>query len=56
VLEAEALERVGELDVDAEIVRIELELVTRANAAVLFDVHRQRGDRAVEREAPMLIT
>ena len=38
VLEADALERVGELDVDAEVVGIELERVAGADAAVLGDV------------------
>ena len=37
--------RVVQLDVDAEVVRVELELVAGADAAVLADVHRERGDR-----------
>jgi hypothetical protein len=55
VLEAYPLQRVRELDVDAEVVRIELELVARTDAGVLVDVHRQRRDRTVERELPMRV-
>ena len=40
VLEADALQRVVQLDVDAEVVAVELELVARAEAAVLGDVQR----------------
>src|SRR5439155_16883301 len=56
VLEPDALERVGELDVDAEIVRVELERVARAHAAVLLDVHEERRDRSIEGELPVLVT
>ena len=55
MLEAQALERVGELDVDAEIVGIELEQIALEQAAVLVDVHGQRGDVAIDRELPMLV-
>jgi hypothetical protein len=41
VLEAEALDGVGELEVDAEVVAV--------------DVHHQAGDRAVEGELPVLV-
>ncbi len=55
MLEADPLQRVGELDVDAEVVGIELELVTGTDSAVLVDVHRQRRERAVERELPVRV-
>ena len=55
MLEANALQRVGELDVDAEVVRIELELVAGIDAAILVDVHRQRRDGSVERELPVRV-
>ena len=42
VLEAEALDRVGELDVDAEVVGVQLEPVVRRQAGVFLHVHRQR--------------
>ena len=51
VLEADALDRVGELDVDAEVVGVQLEPVVGREAGVLLDVHRQRRDRAVEASA-----
>jgi hypothetical protein len=35
MLEADAIERIGELDVDPEVVAIELELVAGTDAAVL---------------------
>src|SRR4029453_9528751 len=43
VLEAYALQRVRELDVDTEVVGVELELVAWQEAAILVD--RERGDR-----------
>ncbi len=56
VLEAQPLQRVGKLDVDAEIVRVELELVVGGTeAGILLDVHGQRRDRAVDRELPVLV-
>ena len=48
--------RVRELDVDAEIVRIQLEPVVRREPGVLLHVHRQRGDGAVERQLPVAIS
>ena len=45
MLEAQALQRVGQLDVDAEVVGVELQLVVVGpQAGVLLHVHRQRGD------------
>ena len=46
-----SLSRVGELDIDAKIVGIELELVALEQRRILIDVHRQRGDVSVERQA-----
>ena len=54
MLEAQPLHRVVELDIDAEIVGIELELVV-AQAAGLVDVHDQIGDVAVGLDAPMAV-
>ena len=52
VLEADALERVGELDVDAEVVRVELERVAGTEAALFLHVHRRcaRPRRRARRE------
>ena len=44
MLEADALNRVGQLDVDAEIVGIELQPVVGREAGVFLHVHRQRRD------------
>ncbi len=55
MLEADALQRVGELDVHAQVVRVELELVARADAAVLGHVHGERGDRTLEGELPVAV-
>src|SRR3989454_3362011 len=55
VLEPEPLDRVGELDVHAEVVRVELELVARPEPAVLLHVHGERGDGPVEAELPVLV-
>ena len=56
MLEAEALNRVGEFDVDAKVVGIELEPVVRRQPRVFLDVHRQGRNRAVERELPMAVS
>ncbi|MGY3353889.1 hypothetical protein ACVWZK_000552 [Bradyrhizobium sp. GM0.4] len=53
MLEAQALDRVGKLDVDAEIVGIELEQIALEQAAILVDVHGQGGDVTVNRELPV---
>ena len=56
MLEAQALQGVGELDVDAEIVRIQLELVVvRPQAGVFAHVHRERRDVAVDGQLPVLV-
>ena len=59
VLEADAVQGVGELDVDAEVVRVELERVTGTEPAVLLHVHREPRDRAAvghgEVELPVLV-
>ena len=53
VLEPEALHGVVELDVHAQVVGVRLELVARHEPAVRIDHHRDRGDLAVHREAPV---
>ncbi len=59
VLEAHALERVGELDVDAEVVAVELQGDSPGAAPVLGDVHEKARDAAVEAvgdlEAPVAV-
>ena len=55
MLEAQPLQRVGELDIDAEIVGVELELIALEQRRVLVDVHQQRGDVAVDRKLPVAI-
>ena len=55
VLEADAVERVGQLDIDAEIVGVELELVTGRETALFRHVELQRGDRPLGREFPMTV-
>ena len=55
MLEAQPLDRVGELDVDAEVVGVELELVAFEQRALLVDVHQQGGDLAVDLELPVAI-
>jgi len=53
MLEAQPLDGVGQLDIDAEIVGVELELIALEQRALLVDVHQQRGDVAVDIEPPM---
>src|SRR5262249_45232698 len=53
VLETQPLDRIRKLDVDAEIVGIELELIALEQAAILVDVHRQCRDVSVHGELPV---
>jgi len=55
MLEADALECIMQLDIDAEIVGVELEFISRPDTAVFRHVHGERGDGAVESKAPMLV-
>jgi hypothetical protein len=50
-----ALNRIGELDVDAEVVRVQLQAIVGPQPRVLAHVHRERGDRTVERQLPVLV-
>ena len=54
-LEAHALDDVGQLDVDAEVVGIQLQLIAFEQAAILVDIHEEVGDRPVIVHAPMAI-
>ena len=56
VLETQTLERVVQLDVDAEVVGVELQLVVVTEAAARVDGHRQRGDRRIDVELPVPVT
>src|SRR5262249_12349772 len=53
IFETDALKNVVELDVDAQVVRIQFEFVAGAEAAVFVDVHGESGDTAVDREFPV---
>ncbi|EEA02927.1 hypothetical protein BH160DRAFT_1779 [Burkholderia sp. H160] len=55
MLEANPLDRVVQFDIDAEVIRIELQFVAIANAAVLGDVDAERRDRTVEAQLPVLV-
>ncbi len=55
MLEAQPLDRVGELDVDAEVVGVELQLIAAEQAALLVDVHGERRDLAVGGELPVAV-
>ena len=55
VLEPDALQRVVQLDVDAEVVGVELEVVVVTQAAVGVDGHGQGGDGAVDVETPVAV-
>src|SRR5205809_4406441 len=53
MLEPDPLNGIGELDVDAEIVRVELQTVVGTKAPVFLDVHRECRHRTVERQLPV---
>ena len=53
MLEAQPLHGIRQLDIDAEVVGIELELVALEQAAILVDVHGERRDIADDVELPV---
>ena len=53
MLEAQPLHRIRQLDIDAEIVGIELELIAFEQPAILIDIHGQRSDLAIDFQLPM---
>ena len=55
VLEAQPLHGIGELDVDAQVVGVEFQLVAVEQSGVLVDVHDQLGHLAIELELPVAI-
>ena len=55
MLEANPLHGIVQLDVDSEIVRIELQLVARADAAIFLHVDRDARKRAIEVELQMRV-
>src|SRR5205085_4940162 len=55
MLEADALDRIGELDVDRQIVRVELQLVAGLVRVVAVDRHDERGHLTVDGQLPVLV-
>ena len=55
VLEAQPLDGVSELDVDAEVVGVQLEVVALEQRALLVHVEEERGHVAVDVELPMAV-
>ena len=56
MLEADAVERVGQFDIDAEIIGIELQPIAGIEPALLGHVERQGRDRPVARKPPMPVS
>src|SRR5262245_51379903 len=56
MLEANPLQRVVQLDVDAKVVRIQLQAVPATQSAALIDIQRQGGDRPVNAKLPVAIS
>ncbi len=55
VLKTDALQSVVQFDVHAEVIAVELEFVTRADASVFVDVDRQGGDLAIKGQVDVLV-
>ncbi len=53
MFEADAVQRIRKLDVHAEVVGVELELVSWLESLVLVHVHRERRHRPVEGKPPV---
>ena len=47
MLEAQTFDRVSEFDVDAEVIRVEFQLIAAEQAGFLVDVHGERRDVAI---------
>ena len=55
VLEPQPLHGVCQLNIDAKIVGIQLQLVAAQQRRIGIDIHRQRGDGTIERQFPVLV-
>src|SRR6188508_2214192 len=55
MLEAQALQCIRKFDIDAEVVRIELQLVAFEQAAVLVHVHGKRRHVTIDGQFPVLV-
>ena len=55
MLEANPLDRIGQFDVDAKVVGVQLEPVVGREAGIFLHVHRQRRDSAIEGQLPVPI-
>src|SRR5581483_1147682 len=55
MLEADAVQRIVQLDVDTEVIAVELQPVAGREALVLRDVERKGCHRALVRELPMVV-
>jgi len=55
MLEPHPLHDIGQFDVDAEVVGVQLQLIALEQAAILVDIHDQGGDRPVIVHAPVAI-
>ena len=56
MLETKPLDRIMEFYIDAEVVGIELQLITVEQAALFIDVHDQGRHLAIDLDRPMLVT
>ena len=56
MLESQSLDGVAELDVDAQIIRVELELIVLAETGMFVDVQLEISNRRFYVETPMLVT
>ena len=55
VLKTKPLDRVGELDIDTEIVAVELEFVAFAKTAIAINLHGESSDLTLDVELPVLV-
>lgn len=55
VLKSNPLKRIMQLDVYAEIVRVQFELATGTYPCALLNIHRKRGDPALNGQLPVAI-
>ena len=55
MFKANSLNRVGQLDINSKVIRVEFQLVTIAESLVFLYVHRQGSDLSVKAQAPVFI-
>src|ERR1700694_5895237 len=55
MLKSQTLNSIGELDINPEVVRVELELVTFGECLIFLDIHRKSSDLPFDVQFPVFV-